>query len=227
MTNTTNYLLNLIEEHDLMDYAPFNENAQIIDAEMKRLSDAVAPIPTMETAISNNATAITGLTTRVGEAETAISANATAITAVQSENSAQWSQISTNHSDIVSLSSRATALETKEGSILRNNNGSYSLDPTIIKKLTFIGDVSFDQTGHINLIIPANYLPISFSNYFVNASIYCKQTEGVYLPYTFTRAYLSTNGNLVIAFGEIDPVGNVLPDPVTDNVVGCAEIIFI
>jgi hypothetical protein len=227
MTNTENYNLNLIEEHDLLDFAPFNENANIIDGALADLASDTAAIPTMQTAISNNATAITGLTSRVGEAETEIAANATAIASVQSENSAQWGQINTNHSDIVSAGNRITALESHEGDILKIEGQSFVQDPTIIKKLTVIGKPMLDQNENINIKIFSAYLPQTFTDFYVNASVYSKGSAGAYMPYVFNSAYIGQDGALVIKFGRIDDVGDILPEPTINDLHCYAEIIFI
>ncbi len=80
MTYTENLNLNIIEPHDLVSYQGFNENAEILDSAVGALQSAVEPIGALETAVADNAQAITGvendvnaLRTRVGNAETNIS----------------------------------------------------------------------------------------------------------------------------------------------------------
>ena len=227
MTETTNLGLKIIEAHDLVDYAPFNTNANLIDTAVGDLQTAVAALPTVESAVTQNTTDITNLTTRVGTAEGNISTNASAISDLTAANNAQWTAINTNTSEVQSLQNRATALENKEGDILQHENGSDTINPTIIKKLTYIGSVSLDQNGHLNMTIPAGYLPASYSNVYVNASIYSRGSGSAYMPYTFTRVYLNTMGGLVISFQPLDDSGEILPAPELNNLKGMAEIIFV
>lgn len=227
MTETTNLGLKIIEAHDLVDYAPFNTNANLIDTAVGDLQTAVAALPTVETAVTQNTTDITNLTTRVGTAEGNISTNSTAISGLTGETSAQWSAINSNTGSIQTLQNRATALENKEGDLLQYENGSYTLNPTIIKKLTYAGAVTTDQYGNFNMTIPAGYLPSSYSNIYVNASIYNSGSGSAYVPYTLTRVYINTTGGLVISFQALDDSGEILPAPEMNNLKGTAEIIFI
>lgn len=80
MTNTTNLNLNIIEAHDLLDYAPFNENANLIDTAIGALQETAEAIPTLQTAVNQletdtgeNTTDISGLKTRMNTAEGNIS----------------------------------------------------------------------------------------------------------------------------------------------------------
>lgn len=52
MTNTENLNLNLIEEHDLLDFAIFNENANILDTVVGGMQEETDKIPTIESAVS-------------------------------------------------------------------------------------------------------------------------------------------------------------------------------
>lgn len=233
MTNTENYNLNLIEEHDLLDFAPFNENANIIDGALATLASETAGLPTMETAISNNATAITGLTTRVGTLETASESQASDISGLttRADNTdiaitAIGNNVRTNAGDIANL-------KTKDGDILQFNNNQYTLNPdNFVKKLTYIGDVQANASGQLAVLIPSNYLPVSFSRYFINGSIVSKTNTVDRTAFYLCDSYINDSGSLVIVFDKIkngiDPNGNYpdLADPTYTNPAAFVEILF-
>ena len=227
MTNTTNYNLNLIEEHDLLDYAPFNENANIIDAALADIAEDVESIPTLESAVADNTTAISGLTSRVGALETASESQASSITALGNKNTEQDEAITGNSNAINAAENRIADLEALEGDILQYVNGNFTLNPTITKKLTYVGNPSFDQNGNINIVIPGGYLPATFSDVYVNASVYSYGSNAAYVPFVFNRVYVNAGGALVIEFIRIDDSGSVLPAPTIQTLKGRAEILFI
>lgn len=237
MNYTTNYNLKLPEKSDLIDVADFNYNSTAIDAKLKDLSDDTAALTTIQQAVSDNSTAITNLQTRVGEAESDISANASEISGIKTVNEAQQSAINTNGADIVTANNKIAALEKLEGDIVRFSNGSWSLNPAITKKLTFIvTGGSLDYSGKFVGVIPSEYLPDNFSNFFVNASV-CSVTnnENVKTSLSFNRAYIANSGQLCIEFTSIKSlIGidgtdtyNNLNEPSVNNLTMLAEIIFI
>lgn len=99
MTNTENLNLNLIEEHDLLDFALFNENANILDSAVSALQTEAEKIPTMEEAI-------TGLNNNMTTAENDIVALGNRAGALEGDVS-DIQTVDTNQN------TRITALETK------------------------------------------------------------------------------------------------------------------
>jgi len=84
-TTTTNLALNIIEEHDYIDFQGFNENATIIDGAIGTLQDAVENIPTIESAItdlSNDMTTAENNITALGNRTSTIEGNITDINTV-------------------------------------------------------------------------------------------------------------------------------------------------
>lgn len=237
MNYTTNYNLKLPEKSDLIDVADFNYNATAIDAKLKDLSDDTAALPTIQTAVADNSTAITNLQTRVGEAESDILANTTEINGVKTVNESQWSAINTNGSRIETANNKIAALEKLEGDIVRFNQGTWSLNPAITKKLTFIATGgSLDYSGKFVGVIPAEYLPANFSNFFVNASVCsASNNENIKTSLVFNRAYISNSGELLIEFTSIKSMIGIagtqtdydLNEPSVNNLTMLAEIIFI
>lgn len=232
MTTTDNYNLNLIEEHDLLDYAPFNENANIIDTQLKANADAVAGLPTMQAAIESNSTAITGLTGRMGTVETATANNTSAIADLNTDKTAQWSAINTNTGNISANAAAIENLNTKEGYILQNVSGNIETNPTIKGKITYLSPVEGGYTGDIFVNIPGSAIPsdiTGWSNFYVNASIHNRQGAGGpgFLPFAFSNAAFGSGGSLTLTFKRIDTVEETIPSPEIINAVVYAEIIFI
>lgn len=93
MTETTNLGLNIIEDTDLIDYAPFNENAQIIDGAINTLNTSVESIPTLETAVGNNTNDITSLQGSVSGLSSRMSSAETDIADIQTVNTSQGAKI--------------------------------------------------------------------------------------------------------------------------------------
>lgn len=233
MTNTENYNLNLIEEHDLLDFAPFNENANIIDAQLKANADAAAAIPTLETAISNNATAITDLTTRVGTLETTTESQATAISELTTRADNTNIALTAIGGNVRDNAGDIAKLKTRDGDILQFKNNQYTLNPdNFVKKLTYIGDVQTNPSGQLAVLIPSNQLPVSFANYYINGSIVSKTNTVDRTAFYLCDSYINDNGSLVIVFDKIkngiDPNGNYpdLADPTYTNPAAFVEIIF-
>lgn len=236
MTNTDNYNLNLIEDTDLVDFAPFNANATIIDTKLKEVADAAASIPTLQTAVSTNSSDITALQNRAGEDESAISANASAITSIQGVNTAQWSAINTNSTDIEALEGRAAALELEEGDIIKFSEGAWVENPTIKKRIKFIGESGLDYEGKLTAVLPAEYLPANFTKFYVNAAVYsASSNDNLATTLYFNRAYISQYGGLNIEFKSIKSglvqEGTVTAEdtnsPSVNNLSFAADIIFI
>lgn len=232
MTNTTNYELNLIEEHDPMDFAPLNENATIIDTQLKSLADDTAVIPTMQTAIGDNSTAITNLSSRMGTAETNISSNTTEINGIKTVNTSQQSAIDTNTINIGNLQTEAAALENKTGYIVQNLNGNIT-QPSIKGKVTYVANnVGINYDGNIYVNIPGSAIPseiIEWSNLYVNASIHNRNGTGStgFLPFVFCNAAFGSGGGLTLTFKRIDTIEETIPSPELYNCCAYAEIIFI
>lgn len=232
MTNTTNYNLKLIEDTDLLDFAPFNENANIIDTQLKANADAVAGLPTMQAAIESNSTAITGLTSRMGTVETSTANNATAISGINTVNDAQWSAINTNTGNINANATAIENLETKEGYILQNISGNIVTNPTIKGKITYLSPVEVGYTGDIFVNIPGSAIPseiTGWTNFYVNASIHNRQGAGGpgFLPFVFSNAAFGSGGSLTLTFKRIDTIDETIPSPEIINAAVYAEIIFI
>lgn len=237
MNYTTNYNLKLPEKSDLIDIADFNYNATAIDAKLKDLSDDTAALPIIQTAVANNSTAITALQSRVGEAESDILSNSNDIRGIQTVNEAQWSGINTNGANIVTANNKIAALEKLEGDILRFNKGSYILNPAITKKLTFIyTGGSLDYEGKFVGVIPSEYLPNNFSNFFLNAALCsASNNDNIKSSLIFNRAYIDNFGHLLIEFKSIKSLIGIegtqtnydLNDPSVNNLTMVAEVIFI
>ena len=234
MTTTDNYNLKLIEEHDLLDFAPFNENANIIDTQLKANADAVAGIPTLETAVSNNTTAISGLTTRVGTLETASESQASAITGLTTRADNTDTALTAIGNSINTISGDIANLQAKDGDILQFNNNQYTLNPNnFVKKITYIGDVQANASGQLAVLIPSNYLPVSFARYFVNGSIVSKTNTVDRTAFYLCDSYINDSGSLVIVFDTIkngiDPNNNYpdLANPTYTNPAAYVEIMFV
>lgn len=237
MTYTDNLNLNIIEEHDLIDYAVFNENANILDTEITVLKEAVESIPTLETSVTQNTTDITNLTTRVSTAETNITTQGQTINGIIAVNEQQSTDITANTTAINSAGVRISKLETLEGDLIKNTGGNYTRNPQVAKKLTVFGTVNYSPLTDPNatyLTVPAGELPTTFGEFFVNASIFNKGGDGqTRNSFKLNRAYLDSNGSLVIEFKTItdmiDPTGayDELTQPQTNNLLSYAEIIFI
>ena len=200
MTNTTNYNLNIIEEHDLLDYAPFNENAQIIDAELKRLADATETIPTLETAVGNNTTDITNLQGSVSGLGSRMSSAETDISDIQTINTQQTQKIN--------------ALELREPIVKINNT-----ETTVSKRYDFVfTDVEIKQNSYYGYSYSEVKIPLSSignpANYKVlNAQAY---NNGLTFSPNSTGAVAGTvrtlDNNIVISFVNTN---SIAPDNLT------------
>lgn len=232
MTHSTNYNLNLIEDTDLLDYAPFNENTNIIDTQLKANADAVAGLPTMQAAIESNSTAITVLTNRMGTVETATANNTSAISDLNTDKTAQWTAINTNTANNAANATAIEGLETKEGYILQNVSGNIVTNPTIKGKITYLSSIDIGYDDNIYVSIPSSAIPDSisgYSNFYVNASIHNRQNAGGpgYIPYCFCNAAFGSGGSLTLTFKKIDTIEETIPAAELINAVVYAEIIFI
>lgn len=233
MTTTDNYNLKLIEEHDLLDFAPFNENANIIDTQLKANADAVAGIPTLETAVSANTSAISGLTTRVGTLETASSSQASDISGLTTRADNTDTALTNIGNSIHTISGEIADLHDVDGDVLQFKNNQYTLNPNnFVKKLTYIGDVQANSSGQLAVLIPSSYLPTSFANYYINGSIVSKTNTVDRTAFYLCDSYINDNGSLVIVFDTIkngiDPNGNYpdLANPTYTNPAAYVEIMF-
>lgn len=155
MTNTENLNLNLIEEHDLLDFAPFNENANIIDAAIAALQTAAEAIPTMQSAIEGNTGDINDLEDNFTSLSGTVGNNSQAITDLQT--------VATNQGN------RITELENKATNSLIN-----SLAVDVVKEVNYIktnlNHVQHPSGGYrLSLTIPLSELPQA-TNYKVTSA---------------------------------------------------------
>lgn len=107
--HTTNYSLSQFAQTDKPAWlGDYNQDMTKIDTAMKNNADAIS---TLGTTVSGHTTAIAGNTSDIATAQSDISSLGTRVTAVETKNTEQDTAISTNASDIDSLETRASTLE--------------------------------------------------------------------------------------------------------------------
>lgn len=158
MTNTENLNLNIIEEHDLLDFAVFNENANIVDTAIGAMQTETDKIPTIESAVSS-------LNEDMSSAENNIAALNNSVSDIN-EDLSDVETVATNHG------LRITALENTAEKFHLNG---IELDITACKSF-IVTDVSAvsDQYGNYRytVSIPMSNFPNANNVKVVSAVLY-------------------------------------------------------